>query len=356
MSSTRFAALPTRPSASRRIDTELGQHDDRIGPASTRADRSSSAAASSAMRAVRRSSLITSCIVETGWDSYAPDRRRSRSRRAGRYGDGRWRAERDATVAVGPVALVGRGAGRAARRRGDRGTARRPPGGTACSSGTTCGTAPARRSPTRGRPWRRSRSRTERVRIGPLVTPLPRRRTQVVAQQATTIDRLSLGRLTLGLGLGTDGYGEFSAFNEPADDDRRRAHRARPGHRAAAPGARRRTRHRGRRAVADGARSATTAVPDLDRRPPGPDRRTEARASPRPRGIALVGRRHVDRERRHGHDRNGRPDKLGGRPGRWRAPRPRRLLATAGATWAVREVLPGASADTARTIAAREPR
>jgi alkanesulfonate monooxygenase SsuD/methylene tetrahydromethanopterin reductase-like flavin-dependent oxidoreductase (luciferase family) len=64
---------------------------------------------------------------------------------------------------------------------------------------------------------------TERVRIGPLVTPLPRRRPQVVAQQATTLDRLSGGRVVLGLGLGHDGYGEYSAFDEPLTDDRSRA-------------------------------------------------------------------------------------------------------------------------------------
>ena len=64
---------------------------------------------------------------------------------------------------------------------------------------------------------------TDHVRIGPLVTPLPRRRPQVVAQQATTLDRMSGGRLVLGLGLGTDSYGEFSEFDEPARDDSLRA-------------------------------------------------------------------------------------------------------------------------------------
>ncbi|MET0323694.1 MAG: LLM class flavin-dependent oxidoreductase [Ilumatobacteraceae bacterium] len=64
---------------------------------------------------------------------------------------------------------------------------------------------------------------TERVRLGPLVTPLPRRRPQVVAQQATTLDRLAGGRVILGLGLGHDGYGEYSAFDEPLTDDRARA-------------------------------------------------------------------------------------------------------------------------------------
>ena len=42
---------------------------------------------------------------------------------------------------------------------------------------------------------------TERLTIGPLVTPLPRRRPQVVAQHTTTLDRLSQGRVVLGLGL-----------------------------------------------------------------------------------------------------------------------------------------------------------
>lgn len=64
---------------------------------------------------------------------------------------------------------------------------------------------------------------TERVRIGTLVTPLPRRRPQVLAQQAATLDRLSGGRFTLGLGLGHDNYGEYSVFGEPLTDARSRA-------------------------------------------------------------------------------------------------------------------------------------
>ena len=64
---------------------------------------------------------------------------------------------------------------------------------------------------------------TKRVRLGPLVTPLPRRRSQVVAQQAATLDRLSQGRLTLGVGLGHDKYGEYSAFGEPLTDPNSRA-------------------------------------------------------------------------------------------------------------------------------------
>ncbi len=43
---------------------------------------------------------------------------------------------------------------------------------------------------------------TNRVRIGPTVTPLPRRRPWTVARQAVTLDHLSSGRLILGVGLG----------------------------------------------------------------------------------------------------------------------------------------------------------
>lgn len=56
-------------------------------------------------------------------------------------------------------------------------------------------------------------SRTSRVLLGPLVTPLPRRRPQKVAREAVTVDRLSGGRLVLGVGLGTPPE-EYSAFGE----------------------------------------------------------------------------------------------------------------------------------------------
>ena len=64
---------------------------------------------------------------------------------------------------------------------------------------------------------------TERVAIGTMVTALPRRRPQLVAQSTTSVDRLSGGRMVLGLGLGVDSYGEYSVFDEPALDDRARA-------------------------------------------------------------------------------------------------------------------------------------
>ncbi|MCJ7437326.1 MAG: LLM class flavin-dependent oxidoreductase, partial [Acidimicrobiia bacterium] len=64
---------------------------------------------------------------------------------------------------------------------------------------------------------------TERLVLGPMITPLPRRRPWRVARETTTLDRLSGGRTVLGVGIGTDAYGEFSAFAEPALDDRTRA-------------------------------------------------------------------------------------------------------------------------------------
>lgn len=55
---------------------------------------------------------------------------------------------------------------------------------------------------------------TSRLRIGTMVTPLVRRRPQVLARQVVSLDHLSGGRLTLGLGLGVDTSGELSRFGE----------------------------------------------------------------------------------------------------------------------------------------------
>lgn len=57
---------------------------------------------------------------------------------------------------------------------------------------------------------------TTRIRLGPMVTPLPRRRPWTVAREAVTLDRLSGGRLTLGFGLGNPPR-EFTNFGEEAD-------------------------------------------------------------------------------------------------------------------------------------------
>jgi len=58
---------------------------------------------------------------------------------------------------------------------------------------------------------------TERIRIGPMVTPLPRRRPWQVARQAVTLDHLSAGRLILGVGLGNPADAEYGAFGEATD-------------------------------------------------------------------------------------------------------------------------------------------
>jgi probable F420-dependent oxidoreductase len=57
---------------------------------------------------------------------------------------------------------------------------------------------------------------TSRIRLGPMVTPLPRRRPWVVARQVATLDHLSGGRVIFGAGLGHPPEVEFGAFGEDA--------------------------------------------------------------------------------------------------------------------------------------------
>ena len=58
---------------------------------------------------------------------------------------------------------------------------------------------------------------TSRLRIGPMVTPLSRRRIHKLARETATLDRLSSGRLILGVGLGSDNSGELSGHGEVTD-------------------------------------------------------------------------------------------------------------------------------------------
>lgn len=82
----------------------------------------------------------------------------------------------------------------------------------------------AYRAPTRGvaDPWVTLAAvavATQRLTIGPLVTPLARRRTHKLARETVSLDRLSGGRLVLGVGLGSDRTGEFDRerFGEEED-------------------------------------------------------------------------------------------------------------------------------------------
>src|SRR4029453_14014552 len=63
---------------------------------------------------------------------------------------------------------------------------------------------------------------TKRIRLGPMVTPLARRRPVKVARETATLDRLSGGRLTLRVGPGGGRFAsEYSITGEELDDRRR---------------------------------------------------------------------------------------------------------------------------------------
>jgi alkanesulfonate monooxygenase SsuD/methylene tetrahydromethanopterin reductase-like flavin-dependent oxidoreductase (luciferase family) len=61
---------------------------------------------------------------------------------------------------------------------------------------------------------------TTRIRLGPMVTPLARRRPWHVARETVTLDHLSGGRLTLGVGSGSRTH-EFTAFGDEGNLRRR---------------------------------------------------------------------------------------------------------------------------------------
>jgi alkanesulfonate monooxygenase SsuD/methylene tetrahydromethanopterin reductase-like flavin-dependent oxidoreductase (luciferase family) len=58
--------------------------------------------------------------------------------------------------------------------------------------------------------------RTERIRIGTMVTPLPRRRPIKLAREAVSIDQLSNGRLILGVGIGAGPWEWEQLGEEPS--------------------------------------------------------------------------------------------------------------------------------------------
>ncbi|MEV0264709.1 LLM class flavin-dependent oxidoreductase [Streptomyces sp. NPDC050617] len=58
---------------------------------------------------------------------------------------------------------------------------------------------------------------TSRLRLGTLVTPVPRRRPQQLARQIATLDAVSGGRVTFGAGLGGPVEDEYESFGDTAD-------------------------------------------------------------------------------------------------------------------------------------------
>jgi len=59
---------------------------------------------------------------------------------------------------------------------------------------------------------------TERMRIGTLISPLSRRQPWKVARETVSLDHLSNGRFTLGVGLGFPPDADFAMVGEEADD------------------------------------------------------------------------------------------------------------------------------------------
>ena len=59
-------------------------------------------------------------------------------------------------------------------------------------------------------------AKTKKITLGTQVTPIPRRRPQVLARQLTTLDHLSHGRIILGAGLGGTGH-DYTKFGEEHD-------------------------------------------------------------------------------------------------------------------------------------------
>jgi alkanesulfonate monooxygenase SsuD/methylene tetrahydromethanopterin reductase-like flavin-dependent oxidoreductase (luciferase family) len=65
--------------------------------------------------------------------------------------------------------------------------------------------------------------RTQRIRLGPLVTPVPRRHIAKLAREIISLDRLSGGRLILGVGAGFSALPDYTAFGDVGDPKLRAA-------------------------------------------------------------------------------------------------------------------------------------
>ncbi len=126
-------------------------------------------------------------------------------------------------------------------------------------------------------------SSTTRLRIGTMITPLARRRPQKLARETVTLDRLSRGRLVLGVGLGVNRGGELERFGECTDEPARAAMLDEALELLFSLWSGEEVRHRGPHFVADGVRFLPTPFqqPRIpvwgaavgDRRRPGPLRR-----------------------------------------------------------------------------------
>ena len=59
--------------------------------------------------------------------------------------------------------------------------------------------------------------RTRRIRLGPLVTPVPRRHIAKLAREVVTLDHLSGGRVIFGVGAGFPDFPEYTGFGDGGD-------------------------------------------------------------------------------------------------------------------------------------------
>lgn len=66
-------------------------------------------------------------------------------------------------------------------------------------------------------------AQTSAIVLGPMITPVPRRRPWVLARQTATLDRLAHGRTVFGVGIGSPAHGDFGIFGEPTDERTRAA-------------------------------------------------------------------------------------------------------------------------------------